>query len=345
MYPEIYQCLADRGQVKSAAVLTGIHAGARCMVSDNGEILCRESGVDWAPYLSRIMEAKETKVLAGDGQEILVELFLSTPRLVILGGGHVALAAARLGRMLGFHVTVMDDREEFVSPARFSDADELICGDFSEIPEKIPVRENTYYVVLTRGHAADAECVRHILKRPYRYLGMIGSRRKVKLTWDMLLKEGYTQEQLDSVYAPVGLSIGSQTPEEIGVSILAQIIQVKNSGFSAYADPEVAGAVLAGHSGVMMTIIKKSGSSPRGVGSKMFLDERGKAYGSIGGGGVEYASLKHALLTEEAEVKSFSLSGEDAAGEGMICGGKVEVFFEPVGKFAENTDSGEKVLA
>lgn len=328
MYPEIYRCLEQRGKVKSAVVLTGSHIGARCMISERGETVCREASPDWAPYLSAVMETEETKVIAPGGQEILVEVFLDTPRLVVLGGGHVALPVARLGRMLGFHVTVMDDREEFVSPSRFPDADELILGAFREIPEKIPVYENAYYVVLTRGHTGDAECVRHILKRPRRYLGMIGSRRKVRLTWEMLLREGYTREQLDSVYAPIGLSIGSQTPEEIAVSILAQIIQVKNSCFHVYADPEVAKGVLTGRPGVMMTIIKKSGSSPRGVGSKMFLDESGKIYGSIGGGGVEYAALKHAGQVGKAEVQSFSLSGEDAAEEGMICGGTVEILFE-----------------
>lgn len=94
-----------------------------------------------------------------------------------------------MAKMLGFHVTVMDDREEFLTKERFPDADERILGSFDEFGEKIPVYENAYYVVVTRGHQGDTLCARQILKRPYTYFGMIGSRTKVKLTKEMLLSE------------------------------------------------------------------------------------------------------------------------------------------------------------
>lgn len=330
MYLDIYERLAHGGKVTSAVILNGPHTGVRCIVSEDGTVVCQDISVDWTPYVSRILKAEETGIVHADGLDILVELFLDNPRLVILGGGHISVPLAQCGKMLGFYVTVMDDRQEFLSESRFPGADERICGRFREISDRLPVYENAYYVAVTRGHAGDAECVRQILKRPHRYLGMIGSRRKVALIWEMLLKEGYTREQLDSVYAPVGLPIGSQTPEEIAVSILAQIIQVKNTRSCVFSDPEVAKGVRRGCPGVMMTLIKKSGSSPRGIGSKMFLDENGRAYGSIGGGGVEYAAMGHASQVERAETRSYSLAGKEAAGEGMICGGNVEVLFERI---------------
>lgn len=104
--------------------------------------------------------------------------------------------------MLGFHVTIMDDREDFVTKERFPEADELVYGDFKDLDQYIVPYENAYYVILTRGHLGDADCLRRLLKRPYEYLGMIGSKNKVRITRENLLKEGYSLEELDQVHAP-----------------------------------------------------------------------------------------------------------------------------------------------
>ena len=99
--------------------------------------------------------------------------------------------------MLGFHVTIMDDREYFVTKERFPEADQLVYGDFKELDKYITPYENAYYVILTRGHIGDADCLRRLLHRPYEYLGMIGSKNKVRITRENLLKEGYTKKKLD----------------------------------------------------------------------------------------------------------------------------------------------------
>lgn len=334
MYDRIYELLEQTGQVKSAVVLTGNGIGCRCLWSDGRCMSLMEQEpagcVDWTPFAPMIDRAEETKVIEADGTEILVEIFKKNPRLILLGGGHVSRPTAHLGKMLGFHVTVMDDREEFVTEERFPDADERILGTFDELSAQIPPYENSWYVVMTRGHAGDTVCARQILARPYAYLGMIGSRTKVRLTREALLKEGFAEEQLNTIHAPIGIPIGGQLPEEIAVSIAAELVQEKNRNYTAFTDEEIAREVLRGTHGVMMTIVKKNGSSPRGTGSKMFLTGDGSLLGSIGGGSVEYEAMRHAAMVKRAEIQAYCLSAGEERNLGMICGGSVEVLFERI---------------
>lgn len=329
MYQKLYELLDKQGKVKRAVFLDGDYRGENIIVP------CRADDF-WQPYLKEIENLEETKVLDTEKGRIFVEVLEKNPHLIILGGGHVSCPVAHMAKMLGFHVTVMDDREEFLTKERFPDADERILGSFDEFGEKIPVYENAYYVVVTRGHQGDALCARQILKRPYTYFGMIGSRTKVKLTREMLLSEGFEESQLNSIHAPIGLPIGGETPEEIAVSIVAEIVQVKNRFKRASNDEKVEKATKEGRQGTMLTIVRKSGSSPRGVGSKMFLDREGNLYGTIGGGSVEFQALRHAgerneTKAEMPETIAYNLSQKESAeleNLGMICGGNVEVLFE-----------------
>lgn len=343
MYQKIYQLLDVRGRVKTAVIMDGPFAGSKCIVADGKCIPCNlkqnasidAADPDWERYEPQLAACEETGMHRIQDTDIFVEIYFKNPHLILLGGGHVSCPVAHIAKMLGFQVTVMDDREEFVTKERFPDADELVLGTFEELSEKIPGYENAYYVIVTRGHAGDSLCARQILRRPYAYLGMIGSRTKVKLTREKLLEEGFLAEQLDTIHAPIGLPIGGQMPEEIAVSIMAEIIQVKNQHYTAYSDEKVEQALRTGRQGVMMTIVKKSGSSPRGVGSKMFVDDEGNTYGSIGGGSVEYEAVRHASEvkdneTQDSEVQCYNLSVSDNRNLGMICGGKVSVFFERV---------------
>lgn len=346
MYREIYEELEIQGKVKSAVLLSGEHAGSRCVVKGGQCVSVTKEKADWKPFEGAILEAEETGVLRVGETEVFVEIFLKNPHLIILGGGHVSRPTAKIGKMLGFHVTVMDDREEFVTQEHFPDADARITGSFEELDRWIPPYENAYYVIVTRGHKGDTTCVRQIFHRPYAYLGMIGSKTKVKLTREKLLEEGYTPAHLDTLHAPIGLPIGGSLPEEIAVSIMAQIVQVKNAHYAAYCDSRVEECVREGKRGVMITIVKKSGSSPRGAGSKMFVETQictekdGKpaeiqimsTKGSIGGGNVEYEAMKHCAHVNGTEVASYILTSRDGQENlGMICGGKVEVLFEKVG--------------
>ena len=330
MYKEIYQILEETGKVKTAMVLNGNHKGEKCLIKEE-HCTAFDGGQAqefWKEYEEQLVSCQDTKVIRIDETDFFVEIYVKNPQLIILGGGHVSQPVAKIGKMLGFHVTVMDDREEFVTKERFPDADRLIQGPYEEIPEKIPVYENAYYVIVTRGHLGDSASARQILKRPYVYLGMIGSRNKVKLTREKLLREGFTEDQLNTIHAPIGLPIGGHMPAEIAVSITAEIVQEKNKYNVSYIDEAVEKAVWEKEKGVMITIISKRGSSPRGTGSKMFLDREGRSHGSIGGGNVEFQALKYAPKAQHGEIKSYNLSNQGGANLGMICGGEVEVLYE-----------------
>lgn len=329
MYRKIYEILEKQGKLKTALILDGEHQGQKAYRGDFGWI-GMDPGFDWSHYEEALDQIEETGVKQIQGISVFIEIYMKNPRLILLGAGHVSCPTAKIGKMLGFHVTVMDEREEFLTKERFPDADLLVQAPFEELSARIPAYANAYYVIVTRGHVGDGICVRQILNRPYTYLGMIGSRTKVRITMENLEKEGYTKEQLDTVHAPIGLPLGGQMPAEIGVSIMAEIVKVKNQHYMAYCDEDVQQAVEARQKGVMVTIIRKSGSSPRGVGSKMLVAEDGKTWGSIGGGRVEYEAILHCSQVVSPEYVSYNLSNTEQGNLGMICGGQVDVLFERV---------------
>ena len=196
MYQTIYDVVEKRGRVKTGILLNGEDAGLKYLLEESSFFYPKraERNKEAEEFLKASVEAAvETGVVKNGDREIFVETYEKNPRLIILGGGHVSLPVAEIGRMLGFHVTVMDDREEFVTDERFPMADERIFGEFDTLSDRIPPYENAYYVVVTRGHLGDSACARAILKRPFAYFGMIGSRTKVRITREKLLKEGFTR--------------------------------------------------------------------------------------------------------------------------------------------------------
>lgn len=331
MYRELYEVQKKQGKAVRAVGLKGPLAGKSCVFAGGNFQTYGGDGDEFLPYKDKVSKICKTEVIDWGENTVFTEVFLSQPHLVILGGGHVSVPTARIGKMLGFFVTVMDDREEFLSKERFPDADQLVFGEFEEISKKIPVYENTYYVVVTRGHMGDAACAREILRRPYAYLGMIGSRAKAANTKGRLIEEGFSKELVDSIHCPIGLPIGGSLPEEVAVSIMAQIVEEKNRHYSAYCDQDILERVCSGAKGVMATIISKEGSSPRGVGSKMFVEEDGRTTGSIGGGREEYEAICHCKNVQGQEVQKYKLyTTKEAANLGMICGGTNEILFERV---------------
>ena len=158
-----------------------------------------------------------------------VEEFKQKSRAFIFGGGHVAKALDPVLRHVDFDTYIIDDREEYANPERFPDAAAtIVCSDFEHCFDDIEVDEDSYLIIVTRGHRGDLVVLRQALQKPHAYLGMIGSKRKNNLLFDTLREEGVSEEALAEVHAPIGLEIGSETPEEIGVSIAAEIIQVRS---------------------------------------------------------------------------------------------------------------------
>jgi len=291
---------------------------------------------NWEPYIKSIAGTKETSVIQAGETEIIVEVFMDKPRLVILGGGHVGMCTAKLGKELDFHVTVVDDRPEFADPKRLPTADAVICADYKDIWNKIPDTLNSYYVIATRGHLGDEVCAMEILKRRCVYKGMIGSRGKIAATKKHFAEAGFTEEQIAELHAPIGLPIGGQTPMEIAVSIMAEIVQSRYARFYSVMDPDIWKEVEtpSAGKGVIVTIINKEGSSPRGVGTKMLVLPSGTIRGTIGGGSLEYAAIctaKEMMEENAAEMRleNYDLSNAKGAVLGMICGGKIRALLEP----------------
>ncbi|OPY74512.1 MAG: putative xanthine dehydrogenase subunit A [Syntrophorhabdus sp. PtaU1.Bin058] len=158
----------------------------------------------------------------------LIEPVVSSPRLYIYGAGHISQYISRTAKMVDFHVTVIDDRAYFANKERFPEADEIIVDEFGDVFGKIHPGRNSYAVIVTRGHKHDAVVLEGALKWPSRYIGMIGSKRKVKIIYDDLVKRGADERLLQSVHAPIGLDIGAETPQEIAMSIVSELVKVRS---------------------------------------------------------------------------------------------------------------------
>ncbi len=165
-------------------------------------------------------------VIVGEGRFIVEPLFDRT-RLYVFGAGHVSQYIARMANMVDFNVVVIDDRKEYANAERFPEAGEIVVGDFVEAFDSLSFTGREFIVIVTRGHSHDADVLRAALSRNARYVGMIGSRRKVRIIFDLMRESGYSDEVISRVYAPIGLSIRAETPQEIAVSIVGQLIQIR----------------------------------------------------------------------------------------------------------------------
>jgi len=164
------------------------------------------------------------RVMTDDEHDVLIEPIAPRPRIVVAGGGHVALAIARQAQLIDFDVTILEDRPEFADPTRFGGAT-VVQGDVPQTIASLDYGWNSYLVVATRGHKLDADCVLAAARTNVAYIGLLGSRRKTVLIADMLREEGVSEERIQAIHAPVGLDLGGRTPAEIALSVLAEITQ------------------------------------------------------------------------------------------------------------------------
>lgn len=250
--------------------------------------------------------------------------FACKPRLFICGAGHVAKELADIASFLDFRIHIMDSRSQFATKECFPQVEKVICDSFENLSSYL--EHDSYYAVVTPGHQDDYSCVKQILDSSYTYLGMIGSRKKIAATYDRLTADGFSKEALDSIHAPIGLSIGAVTPAEIAISILAEIIEIKNKKSVSSISSELLNSK---ENGILCIIIDKTGSAPRGIGSMMLVTEKGQI-DTLGGGAIENQVIKDAKAITSPCIKEYNLGPSDSAKLGMICGGTNKVLFIPL---------------
>jgi len=250
-----YEIVRLRREGKRAALATIVHTNgsipsyesSRMLVREDGSITgtigggCVEAEV-WAAAKEVIRAEAPRKMtfnlnheasydnglICGGTLEVFVEPILPQPMLYIFGGGHVSMALAQAAHTAGFAIGVVDDREAFANAERFPMAREMYTS-YEEGFEKIQPGASSYLVIVTRGHRDDMRVLAWAIQRPARYVGMIGSKRKVLAVYQALEKEGIPAEKFERVHAPVGLEIGALTPEEIAISITAELIAVRRN--------------------------------------------------------------------------------------------------------------------
>ena len=321
-------CMVSKFRQKKGYLGTDLH---RELVSQsNADMLIQKSLLEGIPQYT-----KEMEIL------LIAEPFYPEERLIVLGGGHIAIPLVEFAAKTGFVVTVVDDRLSFANSNRFPLAKQVICDDFERAIHDLAIKESDYVVIITRGHRYDSACLKSICGglEPS-YVGMIGSRRRTAIVKEILEQEGCHSDRLNRVHTPIGLSIGAITPEEISISILAELIAHKRLGAtdskkrnSSDMDYEVL-QVLADEMSIpkaIITVIGTKGSVPRGAGAKMIVYREGNILGSIGGGCSEAAVIQTArqmIGTNRYEVVDIDLTGDLAEDEGMVCGGTMTVLVE-----------------
>lgn len=179
--------------------------------------------------LEALTEKKTYSAVVKNTLRAFLDILSEDVHLLICGAGHIAMPLARFAREVGFSITVLDDRSDFAHPSRFPGC-EIMAGNFSASLRDMPLGLSTYVVIITRGHEHDVECLTEILQKETAYTGLIGSHRRVRFVLEMLDKKGLSHKRLNEVFTPIGLPIGSESPEEIALSIVAELVCVRRKG-------------------------------------------------------------------------------------------------------------------
>jgi xanthine dehydrogenase accessory factor len=219
----------------------GITAGEKCMIRDG---VPKAGNIRNQALLQAIVKEAEARVRheecrqvtltlpeTGSKVEVFFDVITAVRKVIVVGAGHLAIPLVKFAKILGFHITVIDDRVIYANRERFPDVEEVLVGDMAETLRGIKITEQTYIVLITRGHQFDEPCLREIINSPAKYIGMIGSRRRIKACFIRFRdEEGIPEELLNRVYAPIGLDIRAESPEEIALSIISEMVKVRRGG-------------------------------------------------------------------------------------------------------------------
>ena len=259
----------------------------------------------------------------------LVESIVAEPHLVLFGSGHVGKALYDLAVLQDMKVTVFDPRSELLTEERFPKAQRFVGEYDANLSRDYDDFYAPYYCIFTHGHLHDEQCLIYALRHPHAYIGMIGSKAKIAHCMDVVHNSGITDDMMTKLHTPIGLSINAVTPQEIAIAIMAQIVSVFSTDKNAVSIDAQIVRTAASERGIMARIIKKDGSSPRSVGSMMFVTEK-DFIGTVGGGAIEKIAIDKAreLLrkNERLLVESYSLRPMEPLG--MTCGGENTIMFK-----------------
>ena len=292
-----------------------------------------------------VAEGKEVALtFTADGEEYL-RSFHPPERLILLGCGNIGQELCRYAADLGFTVTAVDERPAFANRTLMPDAAEILCSDCPDAIRRLQITERDYVCVITRGHRFDADCLREILPGAYpRYLGMIGSKRRVALLMKQLDSEGFGPDALKRIHAPIGISINALTVKEIAISIVAELIQCRRAGLDRRSketrltaediDLRLLEFLTCDETPkALLLVYETSGSTPVKSGAMMAVDKVGRTVGTIGGGCGEGAVLKDAYRIIGSGTQctvTVDMSNDIAEEEGMVCGGEMKVLIADV---------------
>ena len=249
------EAISALGQGKAAVIVTviadrslaGVLPGSRLFVPEQGDpsgslhplldsVLVAEArqSMETGRSLMRSYrvtdQGAEAVGVQGADLDIFFEVLGRPPRLIVVGAGHIAQPLARIAKLLHYHVTVLDDRPEYANRDRFPEVDEILVGPYAETLSGVRISCDTSVVLVTRGHVHDQACLELVLDSPAAYIGMIGSKRRVRTVLQHVREAGRDVPGLERLYAPIGLDIRAETPEEIAVAIVAEMIKVRRGG-------------------------------------------------------------------------------------------------------------------
>lgn len=249
---DIYKSIIEimqKGECASLATVvskkgsTPARIGFKMLVLSNGDIIGTVGGgsieSETRNIALEVMQSRIPKLVSfdlndensicGGKMDVFIEPIAPSEKLYIFGAGHVGYSLSKMAVMADFHVSIVDDREEYANRERFSEAHKIIVADFKDAFQQLEIDDNTFIVILTRGHAFDEIVLEWACQTNAKYIGMIGSKRKIQNIFNNLRQKGISDERLSRVHAPIGLNIGSETPAEIAVSIMAEMIQVRHN--------------------------------------------------------------------------------------------------------------------
>ncbi len=252
IYQELVNITAKGGQAVLATVVSTSgsaprEAGAKMLIKEDGTFIGSVGGGgaehqvrqkasqvinSGEPQLAHfdLSGRDEKSVMTCGGQmDVFLEPIMSQETLYLFGAGHISQTTAVMAKMLGFRVTVIDPRPDFNNSDRFPNADSLIVEEYGSACSKLNVNKNSYIVLVTPGHSFDEQCLPFAVSTEAKYVGMIASKKKFREVKERLIQKGVPQQQLDMVYTPIGIAIRAETPQEIAISILAEIIKVRRT--------------------------------------------------------------------------------------------------------------------